>query len=264
MRFGGEVFLDRARGRAFGVLIWAVLVLLAGGGEAQAQSDDRKIEVGAQFSFFRESRGSSDSWLTPFIRPNLVGYPIAQRSNSTNNPGFGGRVGYNFSSHIAVEGEFNFLPRENIPPPSLLFIAGETFGSITLSSSTNTGTSNGWKTEAVFGLKAGGRIENFGLFAKVRPGLIHFSEVWSGGADTNFAMDLGTVIEYYPSRRTLIRVDLSDLIVHFDERPSGSGVSTFAGLTSFLQGTPAPFVQAVRPAQTTHNFRMGVGFGFRF
>jgi len=104
---------------------------------------------------------------------------------------------------------------------------------------------NRWETEAVFGLKAGSRVGKIGLFGKVRPGLMYFSEVWSGDSDTNFAMDLGGVIECYPSRRTLLRVDVSDLMVQFDERQSVQ-------------------IRLSREKQSAHNFRLGVGFGFRF
>ena len=266
MKSDAAVFRSRVRNRAFGVLAGMIFLLLAGGAEARAQSDERKIEVGAQFSFLRESLPSSDSprgIITTSPSPSLLPYPINSQTSSPNKPGFGGRVGYNFSSYIAVEGEFNFFPGQRkseqyIYFPGLITTGGTVVPPIPRSS--------GHKTEAVFGLKAGGRVDNFGLFAKFRPGLVHFGEISGIGADTNFAMDLGTVIEYYPSRRTLIRVDLSDLMVRFDERRTGAGTYSFTNLTAFLSGD-VTFVSpshVLRPSQTTHNFRLGVGFGFRF
>jgi len=65
MPFDAKTFRVRARvrtrSRAFGVLIWTAMVLLAGGTESQAQSDrtplaGRKFEVGAQFAFLRETQ----------------------------------------------------------------------------------------------------------------------------------------------------------------------------------------------------------------
>src|SRR6267154_5860712 len=51
------------------------------------------------------------------------------------------------------------------------------------------------ETEVLAGIKAGARTEKYGLFAKVRPGLIHFGgETFRqihGAAATNFALDVG-------------------------------------------------------------------------
>jgi hypothetical protein len=255
------------RNRAFGVLAGLVFVLLAGGAEARAQSDDRKFEVGAQFSLLRETRPTSSPTIIPYLAlyPDSYTFSSPSPAASPNNPGFGGRVGYNFSSHIGVEGEFNFFPRSNGQRNYLLgtLTIGEARGDPIFTETSVSRAVSEWKTEALFGLKTGGRIDNFGLFAKFRPGLVHFSEVPSGGADTNFAMDLGTVIEFYPSRRTLIRVDLSDLIIRFGER-EGTDFNFAPAPGGLSAVTVVPVSVVVRPAQTTHNFRLGVGFGFRF
>ncbi|OFW18149.1 MAG: hypothetical protein A3H27_12615 [Acidobacteria bacterium RIFCSPLOWO2_02_FULL_59_13] len=248
-----------------------LLLLLTGTNSARAQFDGRKTEVGVQFSLFRQSERPAPALrLVPVIPPDLYtidpsGYyhpyafvlpPPAVPAAVEQDTGFGGRLGYNFSNYIAAEGEVNFFP-------------------------TRRQSSGGRKTEALFGVKAGGRVDDFGLFAKVRPGVMHFSDT-EVGADTNFALDVGAVVEYYPSRRTLIRVDLSDVIVQFEERTFTpvAGTWVFASIADFLQ--PAPVVSPVlspsppepgfapilrsfrRPAATTHNFQLSVGFGLRF
>ena len=223
-------------------LAWVVLVL-AGEVDARPQGDetqlaDRKFEVGAQFSFLRESPPPIGKPTGSFL------FAFTSQTTSPNSPGLGGRVGYNFSSHIAVEGEFTFFPRETGHKNYFIIRAPPSSpGSERLNSDLS--LANRWKTEAVFGLKAGGRMRRIGLFGKARPGLMYSSEVWSGGSDTNFAMDLGGVFEYYSSPRTLVRLDASDLMVQFDERDSVK-------------------LRLSREKLSTHNFRLGVGFGFRF
>lgn len=92
-------------------------------------------------------------------------------------------------------------------------------------------------TQLFGGVKVGGRSERFGLFAKLRPGLARVgNDVLAPGVvciavfpppdsclaqRTNPALDVGTVIEVYPTRRTLLRVDLGSTHVWY--RPRGEG-----------------------------------------
>ncbi|MBI4442149.1 MAG: outer membrane beta-barrel protein [Acidobacteria bacterium] len=236
--------------------LFVATLSLTSGVEALAQFDGRKTEVGVQFSLFRQSERPAPVFfrIGP-LPPDLYYDPFAFALPSAvgQDVGFGGRVGYNFSNYIAAEGEVNFFPTESQ-------------------------ASGGRKTQALFGLKAGGRVDNFGLFAKVRPGLMNFSDIPEGGSDTNFALDVGAVVEYYPSRRTLIRVDLSDVIVQFEEMTFTpvAGTWVFASIADFLlpapvvspappQPAPVPIPRSFRrPAVTTHNFQLSVGFGLRF
>ena len=110
------------------------------------------------------------------------------------------------------------------------------------------------RTVALVGVKAGRRGERLGIFAKARPGFTRLSHkgVGCGGEvctliliarpvyRTEFAVDLGGVVEFYPTARTVARLDLSDLLIR--------------------QRSEAP------PCQDcpTHNFSSGVGFGWRF
>jgi hypothetical protein len=63
------------------------------------------------------------------------------------------------------------------------------------------------------------RIENAGVFLKVRPGLIHFDQAAPSlvGRDTfnatNFALDLGAGLEFYPSRHMMAPCNFGDTII---------------------------------------------------
>jgi hypothetical protein len=126
-------------------------------------------------------------------------------------------------------------------------------------------------SQVVAGVKVGKRFENWGIFAKARPGLVSFSRgefnpifVAPPGliqVETNritsFASDLGGVLEFYPSPRIVTRFDVGDTIIHFKRR-TVNGVA-FNPVTG--EFTVFPFT---RPARTSHNFQFIAGVGFRF
>ncbi|HEY0378191.1 MAG TPA: outer membrane beta-barrel protein [Pyrinomonadaceae bacterium] len=170
-----------------------------------ASPDRRPFEVGAHFS--------------------LLHYD--DYGDYGTEPGVGGRFGFNFSDHLALEAEVDFYPRAHAGDPTV----------------------SGRKTLALFGVKAGARRGRFGLFGKARPGFIFFSrrlQFSCVGLDevpncelsrTNFAFDVGGVAEYNFSPRALFRVDLGDTIIR----------------SSIIGGT-----------NTTHNLQLNAGVGFRF
>jgi hypothetical protein len=103
----------------------------------------------------------------------------------------------------------------------------------------------------VLGMRAGKRLERFeriGIFAKVRPGLIHF-----GGEHfklrlepkTHVMMDVGVVFEYDWSRRTFVRIDVGDAIIYY------GAARYFDRLNPDALGT-------------VHNLQAGFGLGIRF
>jgi hypothetical protein len=146
-------------------------------------------------------------------------------SNGEGPVGLGGRFGYNFSKHVGLDTDIAYFP-EN-------------------------GQGNFGETTAFVGSKAGYRGERFGIFAKARPGVVHFGgdsyRVFTNNEPTKFAVDLGGVVEYYPTKRTILRVDVGDTIIAFgDDR--------------FPSGTPGVIYQP----GTSHNLQTSVGFGYRF
>ena len=202
-----------------------------------AQSDEKKFEVGGQFSALR----------VPTSSVTTAGAAFAITESPETNYGFGGRFGYQLSKYFTLEAEGNFFPRDR-------------------------DLDGGRKVQALFGVKAGKRFEKFGVFAKARPGIIRYERgdyVFGSGvclavfppplgcfrpvARTNFAFDLGGVIELYPSKRTIIRFDAGDTIVHLPTR----NTAAFQTNGSFL-------VVVSSPPETKHNLQAGVGVGFRF
>ena len=179
---------------------------------AQSAVDEHKFEVGGQYTAI----GLDDF------------EPIS---------GVGGRVGYNFHKNFALDAEANYFPQSRLGNDQL-----------------------GAKTQAFIGLKAGGRMKYAGLFAKARPGVMGIGEITSGfdcnstsfgsvcrPRHTHFALDAGGVVEFYPTRRSIIRFDVGDTMVNIRRT------------TRNLLGEP---VQTSN--DFTHNLQIGLGFGYRF
>ena len=121
-------------------------------------------------------------------------------------------------------------------------------------------------TEGLFGLKAGIRKNSFGIFGKFRPGFessghAEIPRFLNGnGPDpqnpfgferiraTQFALDVGGVIELYPSRRTIVRFDIGDTIVRYP------GIL----FTNFSDGS------LTTETVYSHTLQFSAGVGFRF
>ncbi len=189
------------------------------------QTEPAKLEIGAQFSSLTLSE--------PGVKREV---------------GIGGRLTYNLTTNLAVEAEGNYFP-----------------------SGSTTGFSPGGSIlQGQFGLKAGKRWEKFGVFAKARPGFVSFDGTFEpkligttaiNGVpfpvydfdriirSTNFSMDLGGVVEAYPSRRVVVRFDAGDTMIRYGSHDELD-----------FSRTPELFRA---PARTTHNFQFSAGVGFR-
>jgi hypothetical protein len=89
----------------------------------------------------------------------------------------------------------------------------------------------GRQTQLLGGVRGGVRARSFGVFARVRPGFVHFSERFFSPdvvcvlifpppescliEATNLALDLGGTIEVYPTPRSLLRFDIGDTMIRF-------------------------------------------------
>lgn len=198
----------------------------------EPQPDERKpakIEVGIHFSALNIGQQDQRFSLT---------------SDHVSEAGAGVRVGYNLTRYLALEGEINFFPNEN-------FATFDRGGNL---------------TQSQFGVKVGKRFDKFGLFAKARPGFLNFSRVvtqtgtqtiTSGGQSFTFpifeikrrnffSLDVGGVVEFYPSRRVLVRFDVGDTMVHEGDLPA------------FAVGIPA------LPGGFEHKLQFSSGIAFRF
>ena len=154
----------------------------------------------------------------------------------SNNFGIGTRAVFNFNSFFSLEGEGNFFL--NNAPPKIF--------------------SGGRPVEGLVGPKFGLRILGAGFFAKVRPGVISFSNTLQGitlnptvpssfsiqtGRLTEPALDIGGVIEFYPSRHWAWRTDIGDTAIFY---------------RSFS------FVGIRIPGVSKSNFQFNTGLQYRF
>jgi hypothetical protein len=179
---------------------------------AQSVVDEHKFEVGGQYTAI-----------------GLDDFDVVN--------GVGGRVGYNFHENFALDAEANFFPEARLG-----------------------NNHSGAKTQAFAGLKAGGRAKYAGLFGKVRPGVMGIGEVTSGfncdrtsfgsvcrPRHTHFALDAGAVVEFYPTRRSIIRVDVGDTMVNIRRASRNLLGETVQTSNDF-----------------THNLQLSIGFSYRF
>ena len=172
--------------------------------------------------------------------------------SGTNLAGLGGRFTYNLNKRVALEAARYFFPGKCDSCP------GEVTGRV---------------SEGLFGVKVGKRFQKWGIFGKARPGFMSFSKgafdfVPTGGSEpfpftivesrrTPFALDVGGVIEFYPSKRIVVRFDGGDTILHYSERTFHSfSVDPITGALTPLALTS--------PGFTRHNFQFIAGVGFRF
>ena len=202
-----------------------VLAVITFASVTVAQSKKDKVEIGVQ-----------STSLTLFD-PD---FPFDQ-----TRPGVGGRVTYNFNRSIAAEAEVNYLPQTNCQ----FFCSDDDV------------------IQAQFGVKLGKRFKKFGLFGKVRPGFLTVDEGLSfrdsvvivDGVPNfvpkfertfTFTIDAGGVLEFYPSKRMVVRFEAGDTIIR---HPSRFDVNF----------SEAPFVREIRPPKFNHNFQFTAGVGFR-
>jgi hypothetical protein len=189
-----------------------------GVGAAYAQSASGPVEVGGQVNVLKLSDSSS------------------------TGVGFGGRVTVDAAPWLSLEGEYQFLPDDELEIRSVLPI-GEEVGI----------RYNRRRSTALFGVKTGYRGERVGVFAKVRPGVTFLTDrgieclgdvcalVLLAAPDyrSEFALDVGGVGEFYPSPRWVARVDVGSLMIrHHSTAPpcAGDECTTFNLAASFGVG----------------------------
>lgn len=153
------------------------------------------------------------------------------REKGDKDSGVGARFTYNLNDYLAVEAEANVLPE------------------------VREGGGNN-ETQGFFGARVGVRKKRYGLFGKVRPGFTRFYLLGIttgantfGQGHTRFALDVGGVLELYPSRHTALRVDVGDTMVHY--KPGDF----------FYQRLDEPMPVS---REFSNNLQVMVGFAFRF
>jgi outer membrane protein with beta-barrel domain len=199
---------------------FVLLMCLAGAHTAYGQADRQRLEVGGQLATLHLSDSESTT------------------------AGFGGRVSYDFTPWLAADGEMNVFGNdsfERLAVPDAIPGARLAYSRRRL--------------DGFLGAKVGLRGSRFGVFGKVRPG---FTRLFDKGIDcagdvcalillarpqyrTEFALDLGGVLEFYPTARTVTRLDLGSTLI----RHRSNAVPPCADCT-------------------TRNFSSRIGVGFRF
>lgn len=164
-----------------------------------------------------------------------IGY--AQGFEMMDNSGLGVWGSYYLNRHVAIDGAAtHFWDR-------LTIVAAQDGG-------------NFW--QVVGGPKIGITREKFGAYAKVRPGIVRFASASNDEAAfatrgefqpvTQFAIDMGGVLEFYPKRHWVVRMDFSDVTIHYGARTA-----------TYLFGPPFRW-----PAYWQTTLQTSFGFGWRF
>jgi outer membrane protein with beta-barrel domain len=166
-----------------------LLLTLVLHGPVIAQSEEAKLEVGAQFSVIGRGAGG--------VATSIGG---------------GGKLTFNLTKYLALEGELNYFP--------------------------SAGFNDVRRFPGQFGVKSGLRFDRFGVFGKVRPGFIDtkydfrtfclsfpcppgavcitapcFPATFTV-ANTDLSLDVGGVVEFYPSKLVTVRLDVGDTVVN--------------------------------------------------
>ncbi|HET7696046.1 MAG TPA: outer membrane beta-barrel protein [Vicinamibacterales bacterium] len=161
--------------------------------------------------------------------------------------GLGGRLTFDLTRHVALEGELAFYPKDRIAG----VLTETAAGSYRVVSERR-------RTDALFGVKVGARFDRFGVFGKARPGFTRLADRGTACEGpgcavilmliapyqyrTEFAFDFGGGVEVHPTARTVARFEMGDTIIRH---------------RSFAPPCPASEC-------TTHNLSTRLGIGYRF
>ncbi len=174
--------------------------------------------------FFNNEAEAQSKEKTPRVEVGVHFISLHLHEFQEGPGGAGLRFTYNINDQVSLEAEANHFP-EN---PSGNF--GESL--------------------ALVGLKAGKRNDTFGIFGKVRPGVIRFDgDFFSRRLDkhTFLAVNVSGALEYYPTRRLSLRFELGDMII------------AYRG-TKYLSTSGPEIVKL----GTSHNLQTTIGLGVRF
>jgi hypothetical protein len=160
--------------------------------------------------------------------------PVSPNGSVHYQPGVGAFSSYDFSRYIGFDAALNFM---GSPVESTSFVGGSV-------------------VQGQLGIRAGVRKGRVGLYGKVRPGFVRFSDVilsvtpppeirWTFGALTKPSLDLGGIVTVNITRRFAVRYELGDTMVFYGER------------NPWVGAPPGP-------SYISHNFQWATGFAIRF
>jgi hypothetical protein len=156
----------------------------------------------------------------------------------TTGAGFGGHFDFNLGPHLAFDSALLYFPK---------------------SEPVVTAQSGGKVLEGLFGAKIGLRRDRVGYFLTVRPGFLRYSQtvtqypasptgVFAFAPNTVGALNVGSAIEVYTSRRTMLRFDVGDTMLYVPAKK--------------VPQPPLPPIFVYRDFR--HTIQISTGFGFRF
>lgn len=160
-------------------------------------------------------------------------------NNVRTEPGLGGYFSYRFYGVFYADGDLLYFPQ---------------------GTSSATPQDGGTILQGLFGLKGGIRRNHFGFFGKVRPGFNSYSAALTSqntftepptsayARSTNFVLDLGGIVEFYPSERSTLRIEVGDTHLFFPTRDV-----IIDGSTTSVPG-----------GKMQHSIQLMVGYGWRF
>lgn len=165
------------------------------------------------------------------------------REGLTNNvrtePGFGGYASYRFYGVFYFDSDLLYFP---------------------MGTSASGPHDGGTILQGLFGLKGGIRRNHFGFFGKVRPGFNSYSDALASvttsqsvttetySRSTNFVLDLGGIMEFYPTEKSTLRIEVGDTHLFFGMRD----VNSNGTIESFPGG------------KLQHSIQLVLGYGWRF
>jgi hypothetical protein len=171
--------------RAF-LVIAPLIFFYAGRCDVQAQTDERRFEVSALYT------------------------TIDLQAFDSRESGAGVRLSYNINKYLAVEAEGNVFEFSIGDHPTDDFLAAQ----------------------GLLGIKTGMRHRWIGVFAKLRPGVANFPKlrvrqrefcfpIQSCGerrrSGNRLAVDVGAVVELYPTEKIIVRMDFGDTMIRYKD-----------------------------------------------
>jgi hypothetical protein len=197
------------------LIVAVALIFSFGRDEVQAQTTERKFIVSPLYT------------------------TINLRAFDSKESGVGMRLSYDINNYLAVEAEGNLFDFRIGDHP----------------------TDDKLAAQGLLGIKTGARNRRVGLFAKFRLGVVNFPELRvrrrfcflgqscdsSGRSGNRLALDAGAVVELYPSKNTVVRIDVGDTMIRFRD--------------DFIVEFPAPI--KIKDG-FHHNLQLAGSIGLRF
>ena len=148
---------------------------------------------------------------------------------STPQFGLGPAVAFNINPSFALDGELNLLTGvDNVPS---YFDDGSITG--------------GRVSELLAGPRFEKRARHYGYFLNAKPGLLSWSNTVTGRRNS-FALKVGGGVEYSPSTRLHLRIDMGDLLVRYNDSRTAY-CNACVRWTSNLQTTAGMYWGVGRP-----------------